>query len=177
MEIDFDVDLHRDRLAIFIAGSKRQVFTASIAFSSRPNPKVRATRISRGLPSGPTTSHRYARPLIFCFPGFLGIFRVGCINLFGSRNAAANVERSTTGAAAVTRAVSGTFARTYATAAAGANAAARAGSIRGHRRQMRKRIAQVGHVRLLQVNVGRNHDGRGDCAVSVPGCAPRPWAE
>src|SRR5580704_19362854 len=43
-------------LPSFMAGSKRQVLTASMAFSSSPRPKLRATLMSRGLPSGPTTS-------------------------------------------------------------------------------------------------------------------------
>src|SRR6266446_5648072 len=40
-----------------------QFFTASMAFSSRPNPKVRSTLMSRGLPSGPTTSHNTTVPM------------------------------------------------------------------------------------------------------------------
>jgi hypothetical protein len=44
-------------LPSFIAGSNFQVFTASIAFSSSPRPSVRATRMSRARPSGPTTNH------------------------------------------------------------------------------------------------------------------------
>ena len=48
-----------------MAGSNFQVFTASIAFSSRPSPRLRATRISRGLPSGPTTSQRTQVPWYF----------------------------------------------------------------------------------------------------------------
>jgi len=44
-------------LPSFIAGSNFHVFTASIAFSSSPRPRVRATRMSRARPSGPTTNH------------------------------------------------------------------------------------------------------------------------
>src|SRR5437660_27087 len=50
-------------LPSFFAGSKRQFFTASMAFSSRPNPRVRNTFMSRGLPSGPTTSHNTTVPM------------------------------------------------------------------------------------------------------------------
>src|SRR5215469_9011315 len=52
-------------LPSFIAGSNFHCFTASMAFSSRPRPRVRATRMSRGWPSGPTTSHNTQVPCNF----------------------------------------------------------------------------------------------------------------
>src|SRR5215467_6658549 len=41
-------------LPSFRAGSNFHLFTASIAFSSRPKPRLRDTLRSRGFPSGPT---------------------------------------------------------------------------------------------------------------------------
>src|SRR5208282_6929502 len=75
-----------------------------------------------------------------------------------SGNTTAHAERSSAGAAAVTGAVSGTFAGTDAASATGANAAAVARSIRSHGRQVRHGIAEVGHVRLLQFNLGGNQN-------------------
>ena len=148
-------------LPSFLAGSKRQVFTASIAFSSKPNPRVASNSDVARLTIR-TNHHLQARR----FPGYLALRASseysgsGSINLFRSRNSTAHAKHSTAGAAAVARAESGTFARTDAASATGADAAARAGSIRRHRRQMRQRIAQVGQVGLLQLNFGRNHDRR-----------------
>src|SRR5437868_15253736 len=45
-----------------MAGSNIHLRTASIAFSSRPSPRLRVTLMSRGLPSGPTISHRTQVP-------------------------------------------------------------------------------------------------------------------
>ena len=160
----------------FNAGSNFHVFTASMAFSSKPKPRLLATWMSRGRSVRAYHQHQHAYSLIFGFAGFLRIFRLGVIKRPGRGNATTDPENSSTDAATVPGAHSGTFARSNTTARARTDAAARTRAVGWWPHHVRHGVAQVGHVIRRQVDLRRNDDRgiHGQLRVCPPP-AKRSW--
>jgi hypothetical protein len=78
-----------------MAGSKRQFFTASIAFSSSPNPK--SSNHSDVVRLAVRTDHppQYASPSVIRCDGLFRVLGARRMNRFGSGNSTADIKNRT----------------------------------------------------------------------------------
>jgi hypothetical protein len=68
--------------------------TASMAFSSKPRPRLRTTRMSRAVPVASTNGLEHHGAGILCLAGFFAILEIDFIERHWSRNVAAHDEHA-----------------------------------------------------------------------------------